>query len=365
MLYRKFGKTGIDVSVVGFGGMRFEYGQDPEDCASLVKKAYDSGINYFDTAPIYCNNRSEDYFGMAFAEMKKTKAQKPFYVATKTFESKEPKIRRDLENSLKKLGMDAIDFYYIWCVLRPEQYRDRVGRGLLDAFRRLKEQKLIRHICFSTHMNGEEIKEVLDDYPFDGVLLGYSAMNFAYRQAALEYAQKAGCGVAVMNPLGGGLIPQNPERFSFLRQDKEESIVEAALRFLLNDPRIATMLVGMSRESHLQEALSAVAGFKVIPPERIAQIRSNLNQAFNELCTGCGYCNHCPEEIPVPKLMDCYNQYLLSHKKQAISDRMKWHWEIFYRGNNLNRCTQCRQCEEACTQHLPILERLEKIREEC
>ncbi|NUM35171.1 MAG: aldo/keto reductase [Candidatus Brocadiae bacterium] len=364
MIYRKFGKTGIDISALGFGGMRFESSQSPEDCAMLIQAGYDAGINYFDTAPIYCNGKSEEYYGRAFAEMKKTRTQKPFYVATKTFESREPKIRRDLENSLKRLGLDCIDFYYIWCILRPEQYRERVGRGLLDAFVRLKEQGLIRHICFSTHMSGNEIEKVIYDYPFDGVLLGYSAMNFAYREMALSFAEKAKCGVAVMNPLGGGLIPQNPQRFSFLKQRQEETVVEAALRFLLNDPRITTMLVGMGKMKHLQEALSAVDGFKAIPAENIEKIRLGLKEAFNELCTGCGYCNYCPEGIPVPKLMDSYNQYLLSHKKQAIADRMKWHWEIFYRGNHLDKCTRCMQCERSCTQHLPILARFQEIQKE-
>lgn len=125
MEYKAYGKTGIQLSKIGFGGMRFDNIKDVETCATLVKTAYDKGINYFDTAPLYFNGRSEKVFGVAFNEMKKTRTEKPFYVSTKTFESNPDKIRRDLEKSLKKLQLDAIDFYHVWCIIRPSEYIKR------------------------------------------------------------------------------------------------------------------------------------------------------------------------------------------------------------------------------------------------
>ena len=362
MQYKKYGKTNIKVSRIGFGGMRFEDIKDEEGCVALICSAYQAGINYFDTAPIYCQSKSEKIFGQAFIEMKKTRAEKPYYISTKTFASQDSQIRRDLETSLKRLQVDVIDFYHVWCLIRPEQYRERIGKGLLKTFSKLKEEGLIRNICVSSHMNGDDTAKVLRDYPFEGVLLGYSAMNFSYRESAIEQASQLGRGVVVMNPLGGGLIPQHPEKFAFVKTQPDESIVQGALRFLLSDSRITTILVGFSQESHIREAISSLEEFQPISDEKMQKIRAGVRESFNTLCTGCGYCKNCPGELPIPRLMDSYNQFLLKQDKYAMIDRLRWHWGILKEGNNLEQCVECGQCELDCTQKIPIIQRLKDIR---
>ncbi|MCX7934617.1 MAG: aldo/keto reductase, partial [Planctomycetota bacterium] len=120
MLYRPYGTTGLEVSAIGFGGMRMP--ADFDKAAALVQAAYEAGVNYFDTAIHYPN--SEEIFGAAFKEMKKSRAQRPFYVATKTFGADESSVRKDLEVSLKRLGLERIDFYHIWCVLSPQAWQE-------------------------------------------------------------------------------------------------------------------------------------------------------------------------------------------------------------------------------------------------
>ena len=345
MLYHQYGSTGIEVSAIGFGGMRLENIKNEQACVELVLAAYDAGINYFDTAPIYCQSKSESRFGAAFAEMKKTRSQKPFWVATKTFAASPADIRKDLERSLARLQVDCIDFYHAWCIIRPEDYHSRKAKGMLKTFEKLRDEGLIRYICVSTHMNGQDIAMLLQDYPFTGVLLGYSVMNFAYREEAIQTASKMGRAVVVMNPLGGGLIPQYPERFSFVKTQENENVVEGALRFLINDPRISVSLVGFGNKSHLQQALNAVDGYCPISEEQITRIRQELHISFNQLCTACRYCDHCPEKIPVPQLMDAYNNFLLTGNKQRMLERLQWHWSILQDKNYLDRCTGCGLCE--------------------
>ncbi|MBN1348973.1 aldo/keto reductase [candidate division KSB1 bacterium] len=361
MIYRSFGSTGKKVSAIGFGGMRFADQNDAEACAALITAAYQKGINYFDTAPGY--GKSEELFGAAFKEMKKQRKQKPFYVATKTVKSSPSEIREEIERSLRRMDLDAIDFYHVWCVLSMDGLRERIKNGALKEFERLKNEGLIRHICISTHMQGKEISQAFEEYPFEGILLGYSAMNFAYRDEGLTAAAKHDCGVVVMNPLGGGIIPQYSQRFSFVKTTSDESAVEGALRFLINDPRIAISLVGFSNQAQLEEAIRAVDGYQPIPTETIAHIRESMNEAFNSLCTGCGYCDSCPEEIPVPKLMEAYNHFMLSEDPQAMLNRLRWHWGIQLDSETLRKCTRCGTCEAACTQKLPITDRLQKMRE--
>jgi predicted aldo/keto reductase-like oxidoreductase len=362
MLYNTFGSTGIKVSAVGFGGMRFESQDDRDTCASLVKAAYDAGINYFDTAPGY--ERSEEIFGIAIREMQKTRAEKPFYISTKTMKAEPDQIRKELETSLKRLNLDCIDFYHVWCVMSLAAYNDRKAKGVLKEFERLKSEGLIKHICVSTHMTGPDIGKMLNDYPFEGVLLGYSAANFAYRDEGLAAAAKLNRGAVIMNPLGGGIIPQNPNRFDFTKTRAGETVVEAAIRFLLNDAKITITLVGLGSIAQLREAISAVDGFKPIPQDTIQKIRANLSQAFNELCTSCGYCDNCPQNIPVPKMMDVYNRYILTGKHIELINHIRWYWNINLEDELLRRCNACGQCEAACTQKLPIIDHLKTIKSE-
>ena len=359
MIYRTYGRTGVSVSAIGFGGMRFAKPDDTDACAALVRAAYDAGINYFDTAPGY--GRSEEIFGAAFQSMKRSRARRPFHVATKSFGGTPADLRRDLETSLSRMGLDAIDFFHVWCVMDPADWRERVDGGVLKECERMRDEGLVRHVCVSSHMTGADIRAMLAEHDFEGLLLGYSVSNFAYREEGLAAAAERGLGVAVMNPLAGGVIPQNRERFDFVRTRPDETVAEAALRFLLNDPRITLALVGFAREEEIREAARAVDGFRPIPADAVGRIRSGLRASFDGLCTGCRYCEPCPAGIPVPKEMDAYNQYLLGGTPEKILDRLHWHWGIEAADEPSSTCTDCGACEERCTQKLPIRERLRAI----
>jgi predicted aldo/keto reductase-like oxidoreductase len=202
---------------------------------------------------------------------------------------------------------------------------------------------------------------VLNDYPFEGVLLGYSAMNFAFRERALEAAAESNRGVAVMNPLAGGMIPKHPEHFQFLKTRKNETVVEAALRFLFNDERITVALVGFSKQEHLDEALRAVERYTPLPDSEVDRIRNELGRELNTLCTGCGYCDECPSGLDIPRLMQSYNQLLMSKDTKALIGTMRDCYGV-YPDHGIDKCLECRLCEEACTQKLPIVERLQHIK---
>jgi hypothetical protein len=106
-------------------------------------------------------------------------------------------------------------------------------------FLKAKEQGLIRHIVFSSHMPGADIAEVIGEGLFEGVLLGYNALNYRYRQSGITAAAGQSMGVAGMNPLGGGLIPQNPELFAFLTEGTELTVPQAALRFVASHREVS------------------------------------------------------------------------------------------------------------------------------
>jgi len=357
MIYREYGQTGKKVSLLGFGGMRFKNVDDHDECVRLMVAAAKGGINYFDTAPGYFETRSETVFGKAFAEMRKQEL--PYYCATKTFESTESGIRNEIDAQLKRLNIDTIDFYHIWCITDLKNWANRKKDGILDTFRKLKEEGLIRHICISSHLIKNEIKELLLEDVFEGVLFGYSAYNFKTRQQAFDAIRDKKLGAVVMNPLGGGVIPQNPELFKFIQREGE-SITAAALRVLWDHPEITNTLVGFDTIEHLNEALGAMEGYKPRTGSELEEVKANASVSFEGICTGCAYCDGCPVDIPIPYYMDAYNQKLLRpDEKDPIGERLKWHWNLSR--EDAAKCTECGICEGACTQHINIIKRLKEI----
>jgi hypothetical protein len=359
MIYREYGRTGEQVSAIGFGGMRFPKAEDEAACVELVLAACDAGVNYFDTAPGYCKDLSEVRMGQAIAEMKRRGRR--FYISTKSGESDGGKVRAQLEKSLARLGVEAIDFYHCWCVMDREDWAERKSGGAVQEMLKAREEGLVRHVCVSTHMAGDDIGAMLSEGFFEGVLLGYSAVNAPYRGPGIEAARRLGLGVAVMNPLGGGVIPQQPERLDFIRQPGDPSVVRSALRFVLSTPGVAVALVGMSSPEQAREAAAAVEPFRPLTPEQMDGVRRGVQRGFDQLCTLCRYCDACPSGIPVPKYMSAYNYRMLETAKK-MQDYLKWHWGLDEAAPGVSAvCTKCGACEERCTQHLPIIERLAEI----
>jgi uncharacterized protein len=357
MIHRPYGNTGESVSLLGFGGMRFAAVDDRDECTAMMVQAAEAGVTYFDTAPGYFGGRSETAFGHGFRELQRRGL--PFLCATKTFQSTEKAIRRELDAQLKRLGRPYVDFYHVWCITSLEQWRERKKDGVLDAFRKLKEEGLVRHVCVSSHLIGDQIRELLMEGVFEGVLFGYSAYNFRVREKAFEAIAARDLGCVVMNPLGGGIIPRNHELFAALRSSPEETVTQAALRFLFAHERISSVLVGFSRREEIAEAVAAVDGFAPVSAAELARTKERIGDTFTELCTGCQYCDDCPQGIPIPKLMEAWNQGKLYGRQSAITERLDWHWNV--PASEAARCTECGRCEEACTQHLPIIKRMAEI----
>jgi len=357
MEYRQYGKTDVRVSLLGMGAMRFEHPDDFDESAATVLHAFEKGVTYFDTAPAYFEDKSERIVGRAVLEMKKQ--DRPFYISTKSAGATADDVRKDLEESLRRLNLETIDFYHCWCVMTLEDWKNRLKGGAVEEILKAREEGLIRYPAVSTHLPGPEIHHILEDGYFEGVTLGYSAINFMYREDGIQAAAERHLGVVTMNPLGGGLIPQNAETFSFIKMDPNQSMVEAGLQFLKAQPEISTMIVGFRNQSDVDSAVRAIEKGTLFSSEHVEQMRASIHENFNELCTTCTYCEDCPEEIEVWKFMEAANYFQFKGSETPHS-RLKWHWAK--KLDELDRCTQCRLCEEVCTQHLPILDRFEALK---
>ncbi|MBW8016798.1 MAG: aldo/keto reductase [Planctomycetes bacterium] len=369
MIYKEYGRAGIKVSAVGFGGMRFDLKKSNEENAELLLYAREKGVNYFDTAPGYCEDKSEDIFGIALDRMSDYRDE--FYVSTKGMPTEfdtADKARGGVEKSLKRLNCDYLDFYHVWCIRSMAQYELAMKKGgQYDGLMKCKEEGLIKNIVISTHLPGNKIERIINDDNFVGVLMGVNILNFPYRWQGVEAAYNGGYGVVAMNPLSGGMIPKFENELGYLAAEGETP-VEAAIRFCVSCPQITITLIGFTTKQHIDTACDVAAGSKPFTQEDIERVKSNVSENMNAICTGCGYCMKCCEkEIPVANYMQAYNDKAMFHKSEKeLIEETKFHHEwglLVDRKASAADCIQCGKCEAECTQHLNIIERLGEMAE--
>lgn len=361
MYYKPLGTTGKMVSAVSLGGMRYipeDYKNGPEKCAEIILRAIELGVNLFDTAPGYSDDMSEDILGCALRQVK----EKP-YVSTKCglwVETTAQGAYDAVRKSIDRIGVDQITFYHLWCVLTLDDYQRMIAPGgIYEGMRRAKEEGLIEHICLSTHLDGSDIEKIVHDGRFESVILGYNALNFAFRRAGVKACYDAGLGVMAMNPLGGGAIAQYGDAFSFLKSAPDETLVQAALRFLLGQKEVSCALPGVGTIAELEECVSAADRQFELGEAYLDELKTRFRSELNTLCTSCAYCMPCPVGVPIVKLLAAYNEYLIRGEQAKLFDFIKGHWSIS--ASEASNCTGCGICEERCTQKLPIIERLRDI----
>ncbi len=364
MKYNEYGNTGKIVSAVGFGGMRFDMELPLEANAELVRYAFDKGINYFDTAPGYFAGKSEEIYGIAFKNMPRDK----FFVTDKLM----PTSVNDAQEAYDKvcsfielMNVDYIDFFHVWCLREMGHFYMAIQPGALyEGLLCCKEEGLIKHIVFSSHQKGDEVTKVIESGKFEGVLLGLNILNFPYRRAGVLAARKHGLGVVAMNPLSGGLIPQNENRLLFLAS-QGETPTEAALRFLIANENVTITLNGFTNCAQIDMACKVADKVKPMTDAGLEKITKRLSENSLEICTACGYCDICPKEIPVPKYMQIYNDKVLFNvSEKDFAERLEFHYSWGLLVEDLPRaekCIACGKCENACTQHLPIIKRLKEF----
>jgi len=367
MIYKQYTKAGIKVSAVGFGGMRFDEKKSNEENAQLLHYAREKGINYFDTAPSYCSDTSDDIFGIAIDQMSDVRDQ--IYVTTKgmpTIHYTADKARAAVETSLKRLKTDYLDFYHVWCIRTMDQYELAMKKGgQYEGLMKCKEEGLIKNIVVSSHLPGNNIETIINSGNFAGVLMGVNILNFPYRWQGVQAASDGGYAVVAMNPLSGGMIPKFEKELSYLAREGETP-VEAAIRFCVSCPQITITLIGLTTKEHIDMACKVADNSSPFTQEDIDRVKSHVSENMDAICTGCGYCMKCcPNDIPIANYMQFYNDKAMFGKSEKeLIEETKFHHEwglLVDRKASAADCIQCGECETECTQHLHIIERLGEI----
>ena len=370
MQYRKFGNTGIEISALGFGCMRLPEIQkedgtwevEQEKVNEMMAKAYELGVNYFDTALYYCHHNSEIAIG---------KALKPFrdkvYVSTKCpldLVKTTEDFEKILDRSLAKLDMDYVDFYHFWAINQKVFDEKIVPMNLIAEAQKLKEEGLIRHISFSFHDSPEALKHIIDNGEgLESVLLQYNLLDRA-NEEMIRYAAEKGLGVVVMGPVGGGRLAAPTELTKKLGSG-DLNTYELALRFVLGNPGVSCALSGMGDVTMVEQNAAVGALENPMSEEQWKAVGESLEnlRKFSELyCTGCNYCQPCPNGIEIPKIFQAYTY----HNVYGLHELAKKTFDKYVNdekkpGATSKDCSECGLCESKCPQHLKIRELLRKV----
>lgn len=361
MEYRPYGNTGKDVSLLGFGGMRFT--KDDAEGVCAVQRAFDLGVTYFDTAPGYSDDRSEDIFGAAFRDLPKDRLR----VSTKSgvwIDKTAMSVRERLERSLERMGLEKITFYHMWCIITGQQFDEIMAPGgPYEEIARAKDEGLVEHIVFSTHSYPSVAFRAIESGAFDGITIGYHVINAAAKRPVIQAAQRAGLGVCTMNPLGGEVIMKRPEHFAFMRRDANDTTVDACFRFNAAHPEISVMLSGMGTVKQVEQnvaAVNAASAEAQASEERLRALLGEYGAVDGSVCTLCQQCLPCPEGIPIPTYMHAIDVGNL-HGPEAGTGTWQWHKQ---RGNfartRAATCTDCGDCEPRCPVRIPIVQHLRR-----
>ena len=376
MQYRPVGNTGVEVSALGIGTMRFK---GRENAVRTIRRAIEVGCTYIDCGAAYSFKSHDDNAEAWVGEALKGVDRSKLVISAKAQPRRgEARVERHLgistrddmwkciEQSLERVGCDYFDFYQFWDMSALAHFNAAcIGKDSpIRALREAQDQGLVRHIGFTSHGGSEDIIAWLQRVPEFRFITVYYNFTNRYCEEAINYAYGHDVGVAIMGPLYGGILSGHSDAFKeALVELHDMPVHEIAFRFLYANRAISTVLSGMNELAHVDEN-AAVAGdtSRLTPGECERFVRAFMDFSTGEvLCSGCRYCdNACPFELPIAKLMNTYQLSqifgLPSGEKQLEDLRASGKIDP-------SICEACGQCSDKCPQHLPVAKRMERLAE--
>ena len=370
MLYRDLGRTGYKVSQLGFGAMRLpmteingEQVVDRELAVPMLHRAFERGLNYIDSAVGYCNGDSQRVVGEAVRSWRKThpNPQYPIIVSTKNhyYGEDEKEWWQHLEDSLERTGLDSINIYNHHGI-NWERYETAVAPRISKWMQKAKDQGMIQHICTSFHDDVDALKRLIDTGYVESITLQYNLLNRDLEEG-IAYAGKNKIGVVIMGPVAGGRLAGPSEVLQNIVPGVKR-VPELALRFVLSNPDVTVALSGMGTMQMVEENTAIAADAVSLSAEDRIMIQQHVHQLAemaNLYCTGCKYCQPCPEDVNIPYIFEMYNMgkvyglWDIARENYAKFPEQRWHG-----GNQADACIECGECEEKCPQHIQIRQQL-------
>lgn len=308
------GNTGITVEKNSFGALPIQR-ISKDEAVRLLRKAYDHGITFYDTARYYTD--SEEKVGEAFRGMREK-----VFIATKTGAADAESFWKELHISLEKLQTDYIDIYQFHNPAFCPKPGD--GTGLYEAMLEAREKGMIRHIGITNHRLNVA-HEAIESGLYETLQFPFCYLATEKDIALVEECKKAGMGFIAMKALSGGLITNSAAAYAFLAQ--YDNVLP---------------IWGVQREGELDEFLSYIDNPPAMNEELAAVIAKDRTELLGDFCRGCGYCMPCPVGI---EINNCARMSLMIRRAPSAAQLTK---EMQAKMKKIEECLHCGKCKSKC-----------------
>lgn len=314
----RLGKTNLEVNKNGFGALPIQR-CNMDKAVEILKKAYENGINFYDTAHFYTD--SEEKMGNAFEDI----PREDIYLASKTAAETPEDFWSDLKTSLKSLKTDYLDLYQFHNISFVPKKDDELFEAMLEA----KEKGMIRHIGITTHKI-TFAHEAVESRLYETLQYPFSYLSGNEEIELVEKCEKFDVGFIAMKAMGGGLITNSKASFAFLNQFDN-----------------VLPIWGIQKISELDEFLSYDDN-TILNDELKSEIENDKKELGEDFCRGCAYCMPCPEGI---KISTCARMSLWIRRFPTEPNLDKKTQKIM---EDTKDCIECYACVDNCPYELDI-----------
>ncbi|MDR0732180.1 MAG: aldo/keto reductase [Treponema sp.] len=368
---RQIPSLNAGVSLLGFGLMRLPVtGSDKSKidysvAGSMVDRAIEGGINYFDTAYVYHERKSEIFAGDVLSKYKR----ESYYLATKmpTWDAvpSAADVPRVFEKQLKKCKTDYFDFYLVHS-FDHDHYEQFIKYNMYDYLSKQKEAGRIRRLGFSFHADPSLLEKVVKNHTWDfaQIQLNYVDWEMLNAKRFYDFLTENRIPVVVMEPVrGGALAALNDKASGILKKAAPQaSLASWAIRFAASLPNVMTVLSGMSTPEQLEDNLKTMTPFRPLSEEdykTIKEAAAAYIASGTVPCTGCRYCMDCPAGVDIPRIFSQYNHYQISKNRNTFTGTYRYLLEK----EKAHNCVNCGRCVKLCPQGIDIPKHLKEIAE--
>lgn len=331
MEYRILGKTGLEISRLGFGGIPIQK-IDAEGTKALIGELIDAGVNYIDTARGY--TVSEEYLGYALEGVREK-----FVLATKSMARTKEAMAKDIDISLGNLRTDYIDLYQVHNPSASDLEKVMAEGGALEALFEAREAGKIGHIGITLH-SAELFEKAIGLDWVETIMFPYNIVETQGEELIAKCAQR-NIGFICMKPLAGGAI-------------EDASI---ALRFIVRNPAVTVVIPGMADSAEIAQNVAATSDISPLTEDEIGKIAKIKEALGTNFCRRCNYCAPCSVGINIPGVFlfeGYYSRYDLKDWAMSRYSSLP---------KTASDCIECGVCETRCPYNLPIRAMLKRTAE--
>lgn len=357
---RRLGNTGIELSLLGFGGFHLCEIQGVK-ADQLLNEYLNRGGNYVETAPSYGDGESEIKIGKAISHRRQE-----FYLATKAHHRDYKNCKETFAQSLKNLQTDYVDLLLMHAVGTMEELHQILGEdGAMKAALEEKAAGRVKHIGISMHGQPDVLIEALQLFDFEAVMTTinyFDVCNFPkIKKELLPLAKEKGAGIILMKPLGDGYLYKS---------------IKDAFNYAFNQ-EVSVVVTGMNTMDMLEEDFKLALDYPTLTENEEERIMHEAVELGDYVCRQCNECLPCPMQIPIPEIFRLEGVYdrqmnrgeVSNAAEYALQERLK-HWfgtedkaKLEYRFLTVNgsSCTECGECMPRCPYNINIIEKLKTV----